>query len=120
MCSQKVSVYVEQPAGRVTDWDSVSVGVVPYPSSQATLVPEGAGWPPKAPITPAVADHGALPDSKPGLPSFWPGLAQDPAGLMVQLNVWLAVAWVGVALSVTVAVTDEVPAVVGVPEMTPV
>jgi hypothetical protein len=67
-----------------------------------------------------VAVHGVLPDSKPGLTSFWPGLEQLPTGLTTQLNDTLAVAWVGLALSVTVAVTDEVPAVVGVPEMTPV
>ena len=66
----------------------------------------------------AVAVHGALPDSKPGLPSFCPGLEQPPpCGLTVQLNVVLAVA---PALSCTVALTVEVPAVVGVPEMTPV
>src|SRR5437773_6549069 len=83
------------------------------------MVPECGDWPAKVPITPFVACHGALPFSNPGLPSFWPGLEQDPAWLIVQLNVWLAVPWVGVALSVTVAVTEKVPAVVGVPEMTP-
>src|SRR6266516_5988588 len=103
----------------VTDWLSVSVWVVPYPSSQANRVPECGLWPAKAPITPAVAVHGALPFSKPALPSFWHGLPQDPAGLMVQLKVWLALAC-GLALSRTVAVTEEVPAVLGVPEMTPV
>ena len=71
----------------------------------------------KAPITAGVAVHGALPDSKPGLPSFCPGLEQPPpCGVTVQLKVWLAVAPL---LSLTVAVTVEAPAVVGVPEMTP-
>src|SRR5262245_43304893 len=68
-------------------------------------------------MTPAVAVHGADPTSKPGLPSFWPGLEQVPAGLMTQVNGWLAEPD---ALSVTVATTEKVPAVVGVPEMTPV
>src|SRR5262249_52979390 len=71
------------------------------------------------PSTPAVADHGELPDSKPPLTTFWPGLEQEPTGLIVQVNGWLAVPCVGVALSVTVAVTLNVPAVVGVPEITP-
>src|SRR5207248_2358134 len=91
--------------------------VVPYPSSQANRVPEWAVCPANAPITPAEAVHGALPDSKPGLPSFCPGLEQPPpVGLTVQVNEVLAVA---PALSCTVALTVKVPAVVGVPEMTP-
>jgi hypothetical protein len=61
---------VVQPAGMVTDWDRVSVWVVPYPSSQAYLVPVWAVWPEVLPRTPAVALQGALPDSKPGLAIF--------------------------------------------------
>ena len=80
MCSQNDSV-AWQPAGIVTDWDSVSVCVVPYPSSQAFQVPEWVGWlEPFWPITPDVAVHDVVPDSKPGLASFWPGLAQLPGG----------------------------------------
>jgi len=69
-------------------------------------------------ITPAVADHGAaLPVSKPGLPSFWPGLPQPPpVPLIVQVNDVLPEAPV---LSLADAVTLNVPAVVGVPEIRP-
>jgi hypothetical protein len=39
-----------------------------------------------------VADHEALPDSKPGLASFCPGLPQPPGEVTVRLNVlvWVA------------------------------
>ena len=77
-------------------------------------MPPWAVWPANEPITLAVAVHGALPLSKPGLPSFWPGLGQAPAALTVKVNDWLAVAWVGVALSVTLTVVVDVAAVVGV------
>ncbi len=65
-----------------------------------------------------VDDQTVAPDSKPGLPSFWPGLAQPPppVGLTVQVNVALPDCVPLVAVTVTV----EVPAVVGVPLMTPV
>src|SRR4051794_20659677 len=72
-------------------------------------------------MTPADAVHGAaLPVSKPGLPSFWPGLPQPPVGLITHENEVLPVRWVGLVLSVAVTVTLYVVAVVGVPEITPV
>ena len=119
MCSQKLKVYELHPAGRLTVWLSVSVCVVPYPSSHASQVPEWAGspWPPHWPITPELTDQTALPDSKPGLPSFCPGLGQPPPdGLIVQVNDVLPEALV---LSVAVAVTLNVPAALGVPEIRP-
>src|SRR4051812_49768776 len=71
-------------------------------------------------MTPEEALHGAaVPVSKPGLPSFWPAAVQPvpPVPLTVHVNVVEPAAPV---LSFAVAVTDVVPAVVGVPEMTPV
>ncbi len=72
-------------------------------------------------MTPEDAVHGdAVPVSKPGLPSFWPVLVQPeppPELFSVQLNEVLPVAPVE---SVAVTVTEEVPAVVGVPEIRPV
>src|SRR5256885_1502784 len=63
MCSQNVRLAV-QPAGTLTDWDSVSVWPLPYPSSQATNEPEWAAWPEEALLTtPEVAVQGAVPDS---------------------------------------------------------
>src|SRR5215813_2792570 len=71
MCNQNVNVELVHPAGMVTDWDSVSVCVAPYPSSHASHVPECGGSDGlHCPITPAVAVHDAEPDSKPGLASF--------------------------------------------------
>src|SRR3984957_8367509 len=70
MCSQKLNVVRLQPAGIVTVWDSVSVWVVPYPSSQAYQLPEWEVSPyPFSLMTPAVLVHGtAEPASNPGLP----------------------------------------------------
>jgi hypothetical protein len=62
----------------VTDCDSVSVCVLPYPFSHAFHEPEWAGSPVELSMTPELADHTVLPDSKPGLPSFCPGLEQPP------------------------------------------
>src|SRR2546429_4736707 len=92
-------------------WDRVSVWVVPYPSSQAFQEPVWAGSPVELSMTPADAVQGAaLPVSKPGLASFWPGLGQPPpVGLMVQVNVVVPV-WPPL---VAVAVTGVLPAVVG-------
>ena len=42
MCRKNDNVALH-PDGMVTDWDSVSVCVVPYPSSQASNVPACAG-----------------------------------------------------------------------------
>lgn len=69
-------------------------------------------------MTPELADQTVLPDSKPGLPSFWPGAVQPPPplGLTVQLNEAEPEAPVE---SVAVTVTLLVPAVVGVPETRP-
>src|SRR5258705_6632538 len=69
-------------------------------------------------MTAGVVDQTVAPDSKPGLPSFWPGLVQPPppVGLTVQVNVALP----DCAPLVAVTVTEEVPAVVGGPLMTPV
>ena len=92
--------------------------VTPYPSSHASRVPvRGAPVPVFAPITPAVAVHGADPVSKPGLPSFWPGLAQvPPAPAIVNVNDVDPEP----AVLVAVAVTVNVPAAVGVPDTVPV
>jgi hypothetical protein len=74
-------------------------------------------------MTPVVAVHGALPDSKPGLPSFWPGLEQPPAPLTVSEKdvVWVALVPVpvivtgkvpaGVVVAVVIVMVDEPPAV---------
>src|SRR5262245_58727711 len=70
-------------------------------------------------MTPADAVHGeAVPVSKPGLPSFWPGLEQPaPPPLIVHENVAEPVAPV---VSRAVTVELNVPAVVGVPVIRPV
>ena len=70
-------------------------------------------------MTPALAVQGvAVPVSKPGLPSFWPGLVQPPPVLLiVQEKLAEPVA---AAASFAVAVVEYVPAVVGVPEIRPV
>src|SRR3954447_25212660 len=102
MCSQNVSFALVQPAGIVTVCASVSVCAVPYPSSQAIRLPECAGSEAEAAeMTPAVAVHGAAADSKPGVPSFWPGPAHEPAAAIVQLNVVLALEAPDVAVAVT-------------------
>src|SRR2546430_4014685 len=118
MCNQNVKVYDEQPAGRLTVWLSVSVCVTPYPSSQAFQEPECAACDGVLSPTPAVALHGAaVPVSKPGLPSFWPGLEHPPPdGLIVHVKVVLPLC----PPLVAVAVTVNVPAVVGVPTIRPV
>jgi len=67
------------------------------------------------PSPPAVADHGAMPFSKPGLPISWAAV-HEPAGFTVQVKLALAVA---LALSVTITVSLPVPVVVGVPLITP-
>src|SRR5262245_46266199 len=88
MCSQKLNVVFVHPAGIVTDCDSVSVWVKPYPSSQAYQVLLCEVSPaPFGLITPAVEDHGAAePVSKPGLPSNWlPAPEQPPAELTVSV-----------------------------------
>src|SRR5690349_5892334 len=102
----------------LTEWLSVSVCVRPYPSSHASRVPvRGAPVPVLAPITPAVAVHGAEPVSKPGLPSFWPGLAQaPPAPAIVMVNDVEP----DPAVLVAVTVTVNVPAAVGEPDTVPV
>jgi hypothetical protein len=66
-------------------------------------VPERGGslglhWP----ITPVLADQTVLPDSKPGLPSFWPGLPQPPAEVTVSVNGVVCVAELPVPVMVTV------------------
>src|SRR5690242_191094 len=70
-------------------------------------------------MTAGVAVQTVLPDSKPGLPSFWPGLAQPPpTGLIGNWNEVEPVC-AGFALSRADTVTLKVPAVVGVPEIRP-
>ena len=115
---KKLSVEAVQPAGMLTDWLSVSVWVAPSPSSHASRVPvRGAPVPVFAPITPAVAVHGAEPVSKPGLPSFWPGLAHaPPAPAIVIVNDVEP----DPAVLVAVTVTVNVPAAVRVPDTVPV
>src|SRR3954464_14750882 len=69
-------------------------------------------------MTPDVELHTVAPDSKPGLPSFCPGLAQPPpTALIVQVNEVLPEAFV---LSFAVTVLLNVPAAEGVPEIRPV
>src|SRR6185437_3252906 len=69
-------------------------------------------------MTPALAVQPVLPDSKPELVTFWPGLEQPPPeGLMVQVKL---VEPEPPAEAVAVAVTEKVPAALGVPEMVPV
>src|SRR5690242_4752403 len=71
-------------------------------------------------MTPALADHGAaVPVSKPGLPSFCPGLGQvpPPPPPMVHENVAEPLELV---VSRAVTVELNVPAVVGVPLIRPV
>src|SRR5215216_3427906 len=64
-------------------------------------------------MTPVVAVHGALPDSNPGLPSFCPGLEeQPPPPLTVNENVVVRVTLVPVPLIVIGNVPDVVVAVV--------
>src|SRR5258708_24762031 len=69
-------------------------------------------------MTPAVLAHGeAEPVSNPGLPSSWVWTVQPPPELLiVQVKVAEPCAPV---VSVAVTVTLEVPAVVGVPEISP-
>src|SRR3984957_21025769 len=85
MCSQKLNDAVVQPAGMVTVWDSVSVWVVPYPSSQAYQLPECEISPaPFGLMTPAVVAHGAAePVSNPGFPSSWLWVLQPPPWLLI-------------------------------------
>src|SRR3984957_390055 len=118
MCSQKLNDVALQPAGMTTVWDSVSVWVVPYPSSQAYQLPECEVSPaPFGLTTPAVLVHGAaVPGSKPGLPNSWLWELQPPWLPITQLNEAEPCAPV---VSVAVTVTLEVPAVVGVPEIRP-
>src|SRR5581483_10707145 len=115
MCSQKVRL-ARHPLGMVTDCDSVSVWVAPYPSIQAYRVPEWAVCPLKEPMTPEVAVHGVVPDSKPGLPSCCPE-QPPPVGLTVHVKDALPLALV---VSLAVTVTLDVPVVVGVPLIRPV
>ena len=71
-------------------------------------------------MTPADADQGdAVPISKPGLPSFWPGEhPAPPPPPMVKVNV--AEQETEPPEPVAVAVTLYVPAALGVPEAVPV
>ena len=64
---------MEQPAGMVTVCDADFVFVLPVPPSRATLTPPCAGCAVNLPITPVVAVHDVVPDSKPGFRIFWPG-----------------------------------------------
>src|SRR5215469_4537980 len=120
MCSQKLNVVFVHPAGIVTDCDSVSVWVVPYPSSQAYQVPLCEVSPaPFGLITPAVDDHGeAEPVSKPGLPSNWVPDPEQPPPLVLIVQVKL-VDPLAPVVSVAVTVTLYVLAVVGVPLIRP-
>src|SRR5215469_1075904 len=69
-------------------------------------------------MTPAVEAHGAAePVSKPGLPSSCEAVQPPPEVLMVQVKLAEPEALV---VSLAVTVTEEVPAVVGVPEIRPV
>ena len=95
-----------QPAGSATVCDRLFVVVRPYPLSQANRVPPCAACPENAPITPEEAVHGVEPDSKPGLPSFWPGLVHWPGVPPVTVS-WSVV--VRVTLPVPVIVTLNVP-----------
>src|SRR3569833_665135 len=73
-------------------------------------------WP-LADTTPDVVVHGAVPDSNPPLDTMSPvEEPPPPTGLTVQVNV---VEPVAVEVFFAVTVTEEVPAVVGVPEIRP-
>ncbi len=82
-------------------------------------MPECAGTPSEVlASTPEVADHGEmLPVSKPGLPNSCCAVQPPPDELIVQVKLADPDAPV---VSVAVTVTEEVPAVVGVPEIRPV
>src|SRR5581483_2747135 len=77
------------PVGSVTDCDSVSVVVLPQPSSQASQVPLCGGSEELLLITSTgvwveVTAHGPgllLPFSKPGLPSSCAAVQPPPAGV---------------------------------------
>src|SRR5581483_1885961 len=85
------------PVGSVTDCDSVSVVVLPQPSSQASHVPLCGGSELLLLITSTgvwveVTVHGAglaLPFSKPGLPSSCAGVQPVPAGVAVASLLWV-------------------------------
>src|SRR6516225_6638196 len=98
----------------LTVCDSVSVCVLPYPSSQAYQVPEWAVSPaPLDSITPGAVVHGAAePVSNPGFPSSCVAVQPPPAGFTVQA---IAVELLAPVVSVAVTVVVYVPAVVGVP-----
>src|ERR1700685_1602092 len=118
MYSQNDNVAVLQVAGMVTVWARVSVCGLAYPSSQAAQEPECGTAPSLASAsTPAVEVHGEMrPVSKPGLPISCCAVHPVPAELTVQLNAADPDAPV---VSVAVTVTLEVPAVVGVPVISP-
>ena len=91
-------------------------------------MPECAGWDgPFWPITPEVAVHEAEPDSKPGLPSFWPA-AQVLAAVTVSVNdvvcdpvaavpvIVIAYVPAGVELEVTMLSDDDEPELTDVGE----
>src|SRR5215469_804161 len=91
MCSQKLRLYVVHPVGSVIVWDSVSVVVVPQPSSQASQLPLCGGSAELLLITSSGVwvdgtFHGEgleLPFSKPGLPSSCAGVQVLPVGVAV-------------------------------------
>src|SRR3954469_16370199 len=103
----------------VTGWVALSVWVGPYPSSQAKWVPELAVSPlPLADTTPEVVVHGVVPDSNPPLVTLLPEEEQPPpTGFTVHVN---DVVPVRLEVFFAVTVTEELPAVVGVPEIRPV
>src|SRR5688572_24310628 len=100
-----------------TDCDSVSVCELPLPPSQALRVPPRAGYWLQAPMTYCEAVQGVEPLSNPLLPTTCTGL--QPGWPVVTVQVKLAEP-VRLAESVTVTVTLEVPAVVGLPVIRPV
>src|SRR3954468_4552017 len=88
-----------------TDWDRLSALMKPVPASWAFQVPLRAGWvAPRWAMTPLVAVHAVLPDSKPGLASFWPVQSPPPGGA------------VGDAVAVGVGVGVAPPEQVGSPD----
>src|SRR3954451_22176811 len=83
MCDHQDSVAEAQPAGSVSDWDRVSVCVLPWPPSRASIVPPCAGSALVAAVmTPLLCVHGAVPLSNPPLPTIWsPQTAAAEAGV---------------------------------------
>ena len=106
-CSQKVSVAAVALEAIETCCITVSVCVVPRPSSHASHVPLCGGSLVELLITPEVVVHGAGlvdPFSKPGLPSTCVVVVPPPAAAIVSAMVVVCVMVPPVAVTVTFTV----------------